>query len=569
MHRNDTRRNWLFRAAASFCALATGCITPGTPYQPYTAGIVASNPYASVANPNCCPPAQSPLNPVPGPGDYAPTPAGPIPVTPGDPSPAQPIPGGTAPSPAGRIALRTTGPAQASSGATLTYRIQVSNVDAGTADEVTVTVDLPAGLSHLNSVPEAEGSGDSLQWSIGALNPGETRVIEANFRADQQGTVNLCASAETGEGDRAQSCVSTAVSVASLEITMSGPERAQRGQDVTFEINIVNRGAVLATGLTMRDSFDPGLEHAASGSTGPLERTLNDLAPGASQRVGVTFRVAAEGRLCNRVELRAQGGAVSSAEACVLVEAPAEPARPSVAIVSRGPRRQQTGGMAEFEIELTNDGNVPLTAVTVTDIYAAELDPAFATDGWRFDEEDRLVWTFGTLAPGEVRLLQLHCRCLQSAIQACNRVVVTTREGARDEAEACLDIIASQSNLDLTVSELQDPVRVGKTVTYEIRVTNRGDTADRKLTLTALLPQGMAFVPLGSTGPDGSRPFVPQGQTVEFEPVAQINAAETLTYRMVLRAEQPGRSLLRLTLASEGLGQPITVEEDTTVNAAP
>ena len=91
------------------------------------------------------------------------------------------------------ISLKKTGPAQASIGATVIYRIDVRNSGATTAKEVLLTEQLAPGLSFLSSQPPATANGNVLQWRLGDLQSGQASSVQVSFRADKAGTVNNCA----------------------------------------------------------------------------------------------------------------------------------------------------------------------------------------------------------------------------------------------------------------------------------------------------------------------------------------------------------------------------------------
>jgi len=114
-----------------------------------------------------------------------------------------------------------------------------------------------------------------------------------------------------------------------LELKIDGPAKAAIDSKVTFELVVKNVGKISARGLLVVDHFDQGLEHAVGQS--PIERPLPDLAPGESQRMGLTFRVTRSGRLAHSVEITSGEKVVASARSSVsVVGAKQEPANPPV-----------------------------------------------------------------------------------------------------------------------------------------------------------------------------------------------------------------------------------------------
>lgn len=488
----------------------------------------------------------------------------------------------------GDMALRMVGPAQAAVGAGVNYRIEVTNPGDLSLRDVIVTDQLPPGMTFINSNPAAIDQGGRIEWRLGDIPARQTRLIDFNVRVDRAGTFNNCASARSAENMSAQDCASTTVlptgaggpatvppSTGQLELQLTGPATAAVGQEVTFNIVVTNRGAAPVGGLVLIDQFDDGLQHAVA--TSPIERDLGTLAPGASERVAVTFRVTRPGQLCNTVEVRSAGGLRASQRACVNASGTAIPGgagdQPSISVRKTGPATRPVGEIASFTITVANNGRVPLTQVRVSDNYDPMLEPDTVTGGYEFVGDD-IVWTIPEVQPGASFALEVNCRCLSPSNRACNRVTVTTREGARGESEACVEIrpaaaaggdganSATSGNLTLTIADLRDPVAVGNDVTYEIRVVNNGATADQQAVITVTAPPELT--PVSGTG--AARGDI-DGQTVRFQPFGEIRAGDTIRYQVRMRANRPGAARVRVQLQTRGSPRPIVAEEATTIVA--
>lgn len=497
----------------------------------------------------------------------------------------------------GNISLRMTGPSQAAVGGTLNYHIEITNPGDLSLRDVVVTDQLPAGLSFINSNPAAVDQAGRIEWRLGNLPARTARGIDFNVQANRPGTFNNCAGAMSGESMAAQSCVSTTVlpsgvagpatsppPVGQLDVQLTGPAQAGVGEEITFNLTITNRGNAPATGLTLRDTFDGGLQHAVA--TSPIERDLQDLAPGASARVAVKFRVTQPGQLCNEVEVRSAGGLTGRGRACVIATADGAPAanpggsQPAISVRKTGPTTKNVGETAEFTITITNTGSLPLSQLKISDNYDRTLEPDSLTDGYRFIGDD-IEWVIDELPPGRAVVLEINCKCLLPAARACNRVTVTTREGARADHEACLEIraagagaaagpaaganTATSGNLELKIADLRDQVGVGNEVTYEVQVRNTGTTADQQVVVSITASAELTPVLSGSGGP--SR-FTIEGQTIKFLPFAEIRPGESIPYQVRMRANRAGTARVRAQLQSRGSPRPITAEESTTIFAA-
>ncbi len=479
------------------------------------------------------------------------------------------------------LALSTTGPAVAGVGATLSYLIEVSNPGDLPAEDVVVVDELPAGLAYVDSNPAAELSGARLQWRLGQLGAGENRRLQVNCRTTQLGSVAHCADATAAGGLKASDCATTTVMAAQLEVKITGPVKATVGSQVTFNVQITNRSQVPARELEIADRFDDGLVHAEA--TGAIIADLQDLAPGQSRQISMTFRVAKAGRQCHTVEVTGADGVRASAEGCVTgVEGfpgtggaagaavtpqprpqPTGPA--SVSVKKTGPAEATVGKEVRFEIDVTNTGGRTLTNVKVVDVYAPSIEPRQGTTGYRFEDDKTLVYTIDSLAPGKTEQLEVVCKCLAPDQLAVNRITVTTAEGATARGEASLTILAAEvpgSGLTLTVTDLTDPVRKGRGLTYEILVSNDGQTVQTNVTVEATVPNGMIADPIITAGPTDREIL---GQTVTFSPAAEIRPGEKLSYRVGVRTLKAGEYVFEARLTGDNLPQPVSARTTTTV----
>jgi len=502
------------------------------------------------------------------------------------------------------ITLRKTGPAVAAVGATLTYRIEVSNPGDLPAEDVLVTDEIPQGLTYLRSDPAGEVTGRTIRWRLGTLSPARPQLLKVECRAERQGSVTNCAEATAAGGLQARGCMTTTVAVPALDVKVTRIDPAGRvtvGDEVTFEIVVTNRGQLPAQGLLIKDRFDPGLEHAEAPS--PIEKELGvDLPPGQSQTVWVAFRVTRAGEVCHTVEVLGAGAVLASARACVTAVEPTPtqpaiepgreaepgigpqpPSRPlgpadvSLTVEVDGARLRTVGETAKFTMDALNKTTRPLRNLKLV----AELDRSLianrATDGYQFEGE-ALFWTIDTLEPGRKARFELEVRCEVPSDRARNRVRLVADGRTVAEAEASLNVRPTPdrapADLDVTMNANREPVHEGKEVTYLIKVSNNGPRPHNQVVLEVTLPAEMVLVMLETIGPRGGTyeivrdDFTRRGQTIRFHPVDQIQPQETLEYRVSAKAMQPGEVLLQARLTTETAPSPIAAEARTTIEPA-
>jgi len=100
-------------------------------------------------------------------------------------------------------------------------------------------------------------------------------------------------------------------------ILLTGPRVGTVGEQVAFEVELVNRSGQPLSQLRVIDYFDKGFRHAASASPIEQKGTI-DLAAGTSRRLTLEFQLVEAGRHCHRVEILNQSNqAVGSGTACI------------------------------------------------------------------------------------------------------------------------------------------------------------------------------------------------------------------------------------------------------------
>ena len=174
-----------------------------------------------------------------------------------------------------------------------------------------------------------------------------------------------------------------AVSVASgvargeglVGVLLTGPRVGTVGEQVAFEVELVNRSGRPLSQLRVIDYFDRGLRHPASAS--PIEQKGTvDLAAGTSRRLTLEFQLVEPGRQCHRVEILDQNNqSVGGGTACVeavpanspavaAAGGPGQPAGsspqpPAGPAASAGPPAASGGGAAPPPTGLARSGAGP------------------------------------------------------------------------------------------------------------------------------------------------------------------------------------------------------------------
>src|SRR5262249_53022496 len=104
---------------------------------------------------------------------------------------------------------------------------------------------------------------------------------------------------------------------ADIGFVKQGPQRARLNESLTYRLTVTNPASRELTGVKVTDALPAGLVHSSGKRT--LSWDLKSIPAG--QSVTVEYQVVAkkEGRLCNKAEVRAEGGLREEATSCVMV----------------------------------------------------------------------------------------------------------------------------------------------------------------------------------------------------------------------------------------------------------
>ncbi len=455
------------------------------------------------------------------------------------------------------IALSKVGPPVAGLGQNFTYTITVTNTGRIESEAATVRDVIPEGLSFVGSQPQANLEGRNLIWTLGPLPPGRSVAIQTTFRADREGTFSNQASVITAEGLTAEARVTTQVTVPSLSVSKTAPLTAALGAPITYQMTVTNTGTGPATNVVLRDEMDPGLEHA-SGET-RLELRVGNLQPGETSRpIPLVLTPRREGQLTNRVTAFADGGLTASAQHVVTV------ARPRLSLAKTGPTNKYARSEVEWNMLVSNPGDVPLTNLVVRDQLPAEVAFVQANEGGQLIS-GQVVWSLGTLQPREEKRLQLKAIADRVSPRAVNVVVATADGGVQERAEAALEIRGAPG-LRLEALDTKDPIQVGETTEYKIGVTNTGTLVATNILVVATVPPEMRL--RSAVGPGAIQPKI-EGAKITFQPVDRLEPNQNLLYTVTVEAAQPGDARFRVQMRSDALGPDPVNEEESTIITRP
>jgi uncharacterized repeat protein (TIGR01451 family) len=177
--------------------------------------------------------------------------------------------------------LVKTGPSAVLAERPLVYTLQATNVGTAALYDVTVIDALPTGVTLSSSTPAPSTvTLPTVRWSLGTLNPAETRTIVITATAPTAtGIITNSAIGSAWQNVMTQAQLSTIVVIPAtiLQVTKTGSAPVVRvGETLVYTLSYENTGNVIATNVLLTDTLPAGLTVVGT-SQPPITQTAQQL----------------------------------------------------------------------------------------------------------------------------------------------------------------------------------------------------------------------------------------------------------------------------------------------------
>ncbi len=440
------------------------------------------------------------------------------------------------------VRLNNAAPVSATLGDTYPVELTVTAIEV--AGDVTVTDRIPEGASFVRAEPEAKIEGRILTWRLGAMNRDEVKTIKFWLKAEQDGELCNCAAVHAIP----RGCVKTLVGRAAIAIDKTGPATARVGDPVNYSVVVRNPGNATARDVVVTDNVPEGL--AAAGGQKQLTYDLGVLAPNESKRIDVPLTAERRGRFTNVATVRTANAGEASANATTVIT------QPGLSVTKTGTAEQYVGRTATYQIVVTNTGDSPLTDVVVTDWVDPNVK-ILSADGAEI-RGFQAIWRISELAAGEKRSFDVTATSMVGGAFP-NNVAVVTREGLK-EASRADTLWKGKAAILLQLADDPDPIGVGETTTYTIRVTNQGSADCTNIKLVAKFDKEID--PVSAAGATSGSV---EGKTVTFGTISKLAPKEAVSWTITGKGVLTGDHRVKVEMTSDVLSAPVTQEESTHV----
>lgn len=432
------------------------------------------------------------------------------------------------------------------------FKIVVRNVGRVSATEVRVVDRVPVGAQWIRSNPPTDSevaSDGRLVWTLGELPPGQQRTIELELRPDRPGEIGSVAQVTFAT----QASARTRVTRPELSIEHTAPAQVMMGSSLTLQINVRNNGDGPATNVTVFEQVPDQLRY--SDGLRDLEYELGTLAPGQARSLNLTLQAAAVGQFRNIVGVRADGDLNATHETSIQVISP------NLVVSSTGPSRRFLKRDASHTFMVQNNGTATATNLDLVAQLPRAVRFVSANNQGQYDPGSHAVyWSLAELRATQAASVEIATQPVETG----NVKIDFIARADLNQKTSFEHPLAIEHLVDVyfEVDDLTDHIETGSSTEYRVRIVNQGTKPASNVRLSAEFAPGMR--PDTVTG--GLRGET-RGQSVQFEPLANINPGEEILASITATGVAAGEHRVSVNLQTDGREINLTKEESTRVYA--
>ncbi len=265
-----------------------------------------------------------------------------------------------------------------------------------------------------------------------------------------------------------------------VTLTKTAPPMAAVGQEITYVLTATNYGQVETKTVTIRDYLPDNAEYVrsdppASKEQGQLIWTLGELPPNQPCSVQVVFKSKGVGTITNRATLTTDEGQTDEKQVTTQITSP------QLKLSVTGPATAVKNVPMTYQLTVNNPGTGPVTNL----LLKSQFDPGLEHES----KANPIELPAGTLGAGETRTYSLVLTPRQTGTLV-TRVMARADGDLTDSKEHPVTVQEAK----LSVNQSGPPWRyAGRPATFNITVTNPGDTDISNVVVREQLPAELTF----------------------------------------------------------------------------
>jgi uncharacterized repeat protein (TIGR01451 family) len=223
-------------------------------------------------------------------------------------------------------------------------------------------------------------------------------------------------------------------------------------------------------------------------------------------------------------------------------------------IACKAPDERFMGRPFDVCFTVSNTGDAPSAATSVQVPIPSGLTFRSATAGGRA-AGNSVVWDLSSVAPnGQQEVCATFVSAAAGTFQFNGSAKGTC---AKEVVSACQTRVVGVAAILLEKSDDPDPIGLGETTTYTVKITNQGTADDTNIRMIVTIAPELT--PVSAAG------GTIDGQTVSFPAVSRLAPKQAVTYQIVAKGAKAGDGHTLFKLTSDILKSSISAEESTHV----
>jgi uncharacterized repeat protein (TIGR01451 family) len=471
----------------------------------------------------------------------------------------------------------TAAPSTVLAGGQVTYSINIANQGNLSAQQVTFTDQLPAGVTFVSQsfsqgYVEPGSPNGEIKAILGTIPAGGsvTATIVVQTGANSVGTITDTASVTCPELDptpsqETVSLTTTVLAAADLSMALSGsPNPVLVGANVTFVMTIFNLGPDTADGVTASLPLSSGFAYVSASASvgtvsyfdGQVDFALNDLGLNSPVTVTVVAQALTVGELSETATVSSQSQdpnpANNSATTTILVNPAADVAVSVTA--SSGPVAPDVG--FSYDVNVINNGPSDASSVVVTDILPSGVTFVSATSDQNVSPTESngvVTLTLTALDNGASANLTIDVTPTaapgSTLVNSASVTSQTADPNSSNNTATLSTPVVGISDLEISASAGSSSVYAGQNLTYTMSVSNLGPDEEPDAVVTSQLPADVQFVSASTS--TGSTPLVTEGGLLTAD-LGALPSGQSATVTLVVTAEALTAQTLTTVFAVQG-----------------
>lgn len=435
-------------------------------------------------------------------------------------------------------------PNEVSLNQTFTYSIVITNLTNTTLAKVILAEAIDDNYDFVNASPAPQVMSNQLLWNFESLGPKAAERIE------------ITGAPRTMDALKHNTSLTYAVTASSnihvvqpsLELVRKVPAEALLCEAFAIEYVVQNAGTGTAQEVKIVEALPAGLSTMDGSSE--VNFNVGALRSGQSRSFSVELRASRTGLYVNKAQ------AVSSSNTSAESAPTATTVRqPMLDIMKTGAERQYLGRPLSYEITVVNNGdgiakNTVLEENIPIDVTGIEASAGTDVSG------SRLRWELGTIPANSSKTVRVSYKPTKVGVFTSDTTV--TAHCTEPKKSLTRTAVVGIPVVRMDVLDLEDPIELGRNVTYIITASNDGSAPDHNLRLVCQLEDKLQYV-----SSSGATQASAMGQTINFVQLRTLEPNAKATWRIVAKAVRPGDIRFKAVLTSDELTRPIDATEAT------